>query len=195
VPRAGGRRRGTGLRPRSVPPSAASRRALSRAISAWSPACSTAVFSRSPLNSWAFASSASSMIRVVRICINMVFSCRWVKPNWRCERVKLLRRIYCRLRRGRSGIGLCRGSMPPRLACRYAGAALFSRVPAHSQVFGRRTSPASAWCGVSVAGDWAARKVMDPFNILIYKGYSRQNRPLSKKMIRLSFQTGFDAAR
>jgi hypothetical protein len=78
VPRAGGRRRGTGLSPRSVPPSAASRRALSRAISAWSPACSTAVFSRSPHNSWAFASSASSMIRVVRICINMVDPCRLV---------------------------------------------------------------------------------------------------------------------
>jgi hypothetical protein len=65
------RRRGTGRTALSDPPKAARRLALSRATSASSPALTTAVFSRSPLNSVARPSRESSILRVVRICISM----------------------------------------------------------------------------------------------------------------------------
>src|SRR5579862_8498932 len=52
------RRREMGFSSRSVPPSAANLRAFSRAMSACRPACNTAVFSRSPLSSCAFASNS-----------------------------------------------------------------------------------------------------------------------------------------
>ena len=55
----------------SEPPNAANRMALSRAMSASKPARTTAVFSRSPLNCVARPSNASSMFKVVRICISM----------------------------------------------------------------------------------------------------------------------------
>ena len=66
------RRRGTGRTAFSEPPSAASRRALSRATRASSPALTTAVFSRRPLSCVALPSSASSMFSVVRMCIMML---------------------------------------------------------------------------------------------------------------------------
>jgi hypothetical protein len=65
------RLRGTAFRLFSVPPNAARRRALSRAMSASRPACKMAVFLLNPLNLRACSSSASSMINVVLICINM----------------------------------------------------------------------------------------------------------------------------
>ena len=61
------RRLGIGRRVFSDPPSAARRLALSRATSASSPARTTAVFSRRPLNWVALTSSASSIFNVVRI--------------------------------------------------------------------------------------------------------------------------------
>ena len=67
---AGRRLRGAAAR-RSEPPSAASRLALSRATSARSPSCTTAVFSRMPLSAWARAISSASRTRVVRIHISM----------------------------------------------------------------------------------------------------------------------------
>jgi hypothetical protein len=63
--------RGTARSARSVPPRAARRRALSRAMSASKPACTTAVFSRIPVSFWARSSSLSSIIKVVLICTNM----------------------------------------------------------------------------------------------------------------------------
>jgi hypothetical protein len=68
---AGRRRRGS-RRPFSVPPSAASRRALSRAMSASRPAWTIAVFSVRPVRLLAFARRESSRISVVLICISMV---------------------------------------------------------------------------------------------------------------------------
>jgi hypothetical protein len=65
------RRRGIGRSFCSVPPSAASRRALSSAMSASSPLLTNAVFSRSPVSSAARLSNSSSMISVVLICMNM----------------------------------------------------------------------------------------------------------------------------
>ena len=53
------------------PPSAASRRALSRAIKASRPLCTTAVFSERPLRRVASAINRSSMLSVVLICISM----------------------------------------------------------------------------------------------------------------------------
>jgi len=70
-----GRRRGIARTPRSVPPKAANRRALSRATNASSPARTTAVFSRRPLSAVARSSKASSILRVVRICISMPVRC------------------------------------------------------------------------------------------------------------------------
>jgi len=69
--RAGARRRRIGRRSRSLPPSAASLRALSRAINASSPAWTTAVFSGMPVSLRASASSRSSIFSVVFICTNM----------------------------------------------------------------------------------------------------------------------------
>jgi len=72
VLRPDGRRRLRGSRRLfSVPPSAARRRALSRAMSAASPAWTVAVFSLRPVRPWAFSRRASSRISVVLICISM----------------------------------------------------------------------------------------------------------------------------
>jgi hypothetical protein len=62
-----------------VPPSAARRRACSQAMRALRPACTTEVFSCRPLSSRALASSSSSMIMVVRMCMNMAYTCISVK--------------------------------------------------------------------------------------------------------------------
>jgi hypothetical protein len=66
-----GRRRRGGRSVFSEPPSAASRRALSRAISASSPAWTIAVFSLRPVRFRAFSRRVSFRIRVVLICISM----------------------------------------------------------------------------------------------------------------------------
>ncbi len=55
----------------SLPPSLASRRALSRAIRASRPMRTNAVFSFSPVNAAALRSISSSMFKVDLICINM----------------------------------------------------------------------------------------------------------------------------
>ena len=73
------RRRRTGLSFFSVPPSAASRRALSRAISASRPRRTRAVFSVTPVNCDARLRSSSSMLSVVLICISMYILCIRVK--------------------------------------------------------------------------------------------------------------------
>jgi hypothetical protein len=62
-----GRRRGTRRSRGSLPPKRASRRALSRAIKASSPACMSAVRSLTPVTRCACASNSSSMLMVVRI--------------------------------------------------------------------------------------------------------------------------------
>jgi len=84
------RRRRIGPNLRSVPPSAASRRALSRAISASSPAWRRAVFSRIPLRRAARVRSSSFRLSVVLICISMHY---WHRSASRRE-----------LRRGRKGL-------------------------------------------------------------------------------------------
>lgn len=70
-PQAGGRRRRIGRRRFSLPPSSASRLALSRAISASSPNRTSEVFSRTPVRWAARLRSVSSMFNVVRICTKM----------------------------------------------------------------------------------------------------------------------------
>ena len=70
---AAGRRRRIGRRAGSLPPSAASRLALSVAMSVRKAACTTAVFSSRPLSLRACSMSWSSMISVVLICINMPY--------------------------------------------------------------------------------------------------------------------------
>lgn len=72
--RRGGRRRGIRCIAGSVPPRAAKRRALSRAISASSPARTTAVFSSMPLSRVASFNNASSIFSVVLICIYMHYT-------------------------------------------------------------------------------------------------------------------------
>ena len=72
----GRRRRGAAAR-RSEPPSAASRLALSRATSARSPSCTTAVFSRIPLSACARAINSASRTRVVRIHMSMHHRCAY----------------------------------------------------------------------------------------------------------------------
>src|SRR5229473_6214578 len=79
------RLRGMAFRLLSVPPNAARRRALSRAMSATRPACKTSVFLVKPLNLRACSSSVSSIINVVLICINM--------PEW-CISVKIRNQIW-----------------------------------------------------------------------------------------------------
>lgn len=69
----GGRRLRAKRRPFSEPPSAASRRALSRATRASRPAWTIAVFSFRPVSLRAFSSSSSFRISVVLICINMAY--------------------------------------------------------------------------------------------------------------------------
>jgi hypothetical protein len=59
----------------SLPPSAAKRRALSRAMRASKPALTTAVFSAMPLSRVASRSRVSSIFSVVLICINMHYRC------------------------------------------------------------------------------------------------------------------------
>ena len=73
VDRRRARRRGTRRRPLSEPPRAASLRALSRAIRASRPAWTIAVFSLSPVKTRALATSSSSRINVVLICISMPY--------------------------------------------------------------------------------------------------------------------------
>jgi hypothetical protein len=68
------RRRGIARRSRSVPPSCASRLPLSMAISALRPARTSAVFSVIRVSLPASANRASSMLRVVFICINMAYT-------------------------------------------------------------------------------------------------------------------------
>jgi len=60
-----------------LPPKAARRRALSRAMRASRPARTTAVFSAMPLSRAASFIRASSMFSVVLICINMHYQCSW----------------------------------------------------------------------------------------------------------------------
>jgi hypothetical protein len=74
-----GLRRRTALISFSVPPRAANLLALSIAMRASRPACRSAVFSSRPVNLRAFSSKSSSKFSVVRICINMHKSDRWVK--------------------------------------------------------------------------------------------------------------------
>ena len=69
------RRLGTVRRRRSVPPSAASRRALSREINASRPSRTSLVFCVTPVSSAARRRTTSSIFRVVRICISMHHSC------------------------------------------------------------------------------------------------------------------------
>src|SRR5213594_1186861 len=59
----------------SVPPKAANRRALSRAMSASRPSFTSEVFSCIPESRAAFLKSRSSMFSVVRIWLNMHHSC------------------------------------------------------------------------------------------------------------------------
>jgi hypothetical protein len=66
------RRWGARRKPFSEPPRAASRRALSRAISASRPALTIAVFSLKPVRLRALSSRSSSRISVVLICISML---------------------------------------------------------------------------------------------------------------------------
>jgi hypothetical protein len=65
------RRRGIGSSCGWLPPRAARRFAASRAISASSPACTSAVFSSMPVSRLARSIRTSSMISVVLICISM----------------------------------------------------------------------------------------------------------------------------
>src|SRR5438093_13764049 len=65
----------------SVPPKLASRRALSRAMSASRPSFTSAVFSSTPASLAAFLKSSSSILRVVRICINMHDPCTLCKAE------------------------------------------------------------------------------------------------------------------
>src|SRR6056297_876544 len=67
------RRRGTGRSCGWLPPSFASRRALSRSISARRPSRTRAVFSSMPVIRCASASSSSSMFRVVRMIFSRLF--------------------------------------------------------------------------------------------------------------------------
>ena len=62
-----GRRRRIALNPGSVPPSLASRRALSRAINASRPMRTSAVFLETPVNRTARRRRDGSMFKVVRI--------------------------------------------------------------------------------------------------------------------------------
>jgi hypothetical protein len=64
-----GRRRRIGLRPRSVPPSFDSRRALSRAINASRPMRTSAVFLETPVNRAARLMSDTSIFKVVRMYV------------------------------------------------------------------------------------------------------------------------------
>src|ERR1700756_5181273 len=66
-----GRRRGTFFTPGMVPPSDASLRALSRSMRALSASRINAVFSATPVNSWAVRTRSSSRATVVRIWIPM----------------------------------------------------------------------------------------------------------------------------
>ena len=61
-----GRRRRTGFKPRSVPPSFDSRHALSRAINASRPMRTSAVFLETPVNRAARLMRDASMFKVVR---------------------------------------------------------------------------------------------------------------------------------
>ncbi len=70
-PSAAGRRRRIFRRRVSLPPKAASLLALSRAIKASSPACTTAVFSVIPVSCAACLSKVSLILSVVLICISM----------------------------------------------------------------------------------------------------------------------------
>src|ERR1051326_7246330 len=77
--RTGDRRRGPAEAPESEDPSAASRREAARVIRASSPARTREVFSRMPVTRVASASSSSSMLSVVLICIYMPHFCRYDK--------------------------------------------------------------------------------------------------------------------
>jgi len=74
-------RRGTGWRSLSLPPSLASRFALSLAIRYSSPILTSAVFSLTPVSSDALAIRVSSMLIVVLICISMPLLCISVKAS------------------------------------------------------------------------------------------------------------------
>ncbi len=97
VPGRGRRRRGARARG-SVPPSAASRRALSRTISDSSPARTTAAFSVSPVARLARSIKASSRISVVRILINMADRCASVKRPGAARAHRCSDRRGCRVR-------------------------------------------------------------------------------------------------
>jgi len=70
------RRRRGARRDFCVPPSAARRSALARAIKASMPACKRAVFSLIPVNRRARSRRSSSRFNVVRICLRMHEGCR-----------------------------------------------------------------------------------------------------------------------
>jgi hypothetical protein len=77
--------RGMGRSFFSVPPSLASRRLLSRAISASNPRLTRAVFSLIPVTWDAFFKISSSIFSVVLICIYMYYLYIYVKrPDMRC---------------------------------------------------------------------------------------------------------------
>jgi len=77
-------RRGMGVIRFSVPPSAASRAALSRATSASSPILTKAVFSFTPVSLQAFANKASSILSVVLMHTSMHESGIIVKTEETC---------------------------------------------------------------------------------------------------------------
>jgi hypothetical protein len=85
------RRRGTARRRGSDPPSAANLRALSRAISARSPSCTSAVFSCTPVTPRAFATRSSSRISVVRICISVADQCIFVNHGGKAFAIEIER--------------------------------------------------------------------------------------------------------
>ena len=81
------RRRRTRRSLGSLPPKAANRLALSLAIKASSPARTTAVFSAIPLSRAASLKRASSIFKVVLICINMHHLC--ISFKWATSFVRL----------------------------------------------------------------------------------------------------------
>jgi hypothetical protein len=77
------RRRRMGRKPDSVPASAASRLAASRAIRASTPACTKAVFSRIPVICRARSSNSALMMSVVLICVSMATCAYQVNYGYR----------------------------------------------------------------------------------------------------------------
>src|SRR5271157_1734781 len=97
-----GRRLGGALRSGSLAPNRASRRALSRSMSALSASRTRLDFSFRPVRAWALATSSSSSASVVRICRS---------PTWRRTYHQTMPKTMPRLR----GPRLRRGQVPSNL--------------------------------------------------------------------------------